>query len=140
MANQRNLIAVLVVAALTLLVGGAGLYLGFASGRNPQAGPPVPKQPDYGPILFDMRSIRSEPDRIRFEWARFSDAKGYRITVLSASDESLFTSPTIPANAWVIPPELRSRLAAQTVYHWKVTVYSGKGGSRVSDPAPFATQ
>lgn len=140
MANQRNLMAVVVVGALTLLVGGAGLYLGFASGRSPQHGPPVPKQPDYGPILFDMRSLRSDPDRVRFEWARFDDATAYRITVLSASDDSLFASPTLQSNSWVIPSDLSAKLAAQTVYHWRVTVFSKNGAQRSSDPAAFATQ
>lgn len=139
MANQRNVMAVLVVGALTLLVGGAGLYLGFASGRSPQHGPAVPKQPDTGPILFDMRSLRSDPDRIRFEWARFDDATAYRVTVLTASDDSLFTSPTLQSNAWVIPTDSRRKLAPQAVYHWKVTVFS-KSGARSSDPAAFATQ
>jgi hypothetical protein len=140
MANQRNLMAVVVVGALTLLVGGAGLYLGFASGRSPQSGPPVPKQPDQGPILFEMRSIRSEPDRIRFEWARFDDASAYRVTVLSASDDSMFASPTLQSNAWVIPTDLRLKLAAQSVYHWRVTVFSKSGAVRASEPAAFATQ
>lgn len=140
MANQRNVMAVVVVGALTLLVGGAGLYLGFASGRHAPTGPPVPKQPDYGPILYDMRSIRSEPDRIRFEWARFDDANAYRITVLSPSDDSLFASPALTSNAWVLPTDLRRKLAAQSIYHWRVTVFSKSGSTRSSDPAAFATQ
>jgi hypothetical protein len=40
----------------------------------------------------------------------------------------------------VIPPDLRSRLAPQSVYHWKVTVMLDGGGTRASDPAAFATQ
>lgn len=140
MANERNIMAVLVVGALTLLVGGAGLYLGFASGRNPQTGPAVPKQPDQGPILFEMRSLRSEPDRVRFEWARFQDATGYRVTVLTASDDSLFASPMLESNAWVIPTDLRGNLAPQSVYHWRVTVFEMNGRTRVSAPAAFATQ
>lgn len=140
MANQRNIMAVLVVGALTLLVGGAGLYLGFASDRTPRSGPPIPKQPDYGPILFEMRSLRSEPDRIRLEWARFPDAAGYRVTVLTASDDSLFASPTLVTNAWVLPSELTARLEGQSVYHWRVAVIGIDGSSRVSDPAAFATQ
>ena len=140
MANQRNVMAVVVVGALTLLVGGAGLYLGFASGRHAPTSPPVPKQPDYGPILYDMRSIRSEPDRIRFEWARFDDANAYRITVLSPSDDSLFASPALTSNAWVIPTDMRRKLAAQSIYHWRVTVFSKSGSTRSSDPAAFATQ
>jgi len=140
MANHSNTTAVLVVGMLTLLVGGAGLYLGFESDRGPHHGPPVPKQPDHGPILYDMRSIRSDPDRIRFEWAPIGDAKGYRITVLSPTDDSLFASPTLTSSAWVIPPEQRSRLSTQSVYHWKVTVLLDRGESRSSDPASFATQ
>lgn len=140
MANQRNVMAVLIVGALTLLVGGAGLYLGFASDRTPRTGPPVPKQPDYGPILFEMRSLRSEPDRVRLEWARFPDAAGYRVTVLTASDDSLFASQTLQTNAWVIPSDLAAKLAPQSVYHWRVTVLSADGAFRSSDPAAFATQ
>ena len=140
MANQRNVMAVLVVGALTLLVGGAGLYLGFASDRTVKTGPPVPKQPDQGPILYEMRSLRSEPDRIRLEWARFPDAAGSRITVLTASDDSLFASPTLQTNAWVIPSDLSAKLARQSVYHWRVTVFGIDGAPRSSDPAAFATQ
>jgi len=140
MANHRNSIAVFVIAGLTILVGGTGLYLGFEAGRTPRTGPAVPKQPDQGPILYDMRSIRSAPDRVRFEWARMEDARGYRVTVLSAADESLFTSPSLTTNAWVIPPSLRSRLRPQKVYHWKVTVATDKGETRASEPAAFATQ
>lgn len=140
MANHRNAAAVLVIGVITMIVGGAGLFLGFHYNHSPSQGPPVPKQPDQGPILYDMRSLRSEPDRVRFEWATIERAKGYRITVLSAQDEALFTSPLLTGTSWVIPPELRSQLSAQTVYHWKVTVQLDGGGSRSSDPASFATQ
>ena len=140
MANPRSSIAVFVIAVLTMLVGGTGLYLGFQQGRTPKSGPAVPHQPDQGPILYDMRSIQSEPDRIRLEWALMDDAREYRITVLSAADESLFTSPMLTANSWVIPPSLRSRLEPATVYHWKVNVVTKRGDARASDPAAFATQ
>ena len=140
MANRRDATTVLLIGVLTLLVGGTGLYLGFKSERTPRTGPPVPKQPDQGPILYDMRSIRSEPDRVRLEWASIEGADGYRITILSAADESLFTSPPLTVNAWVIPPELRGRLSPQTVYHWKVAVLDKGVETRASEPAAFATQ
>jgi hypothetical protein len=140
MAKQRNAVAVLLIGALTMLVGGTGMYLGFEAGRHPQSGPAVPKQPDHGPILYEMRSIASEPDRVRLEWKAMSDARGYRITVSTAEDESLFVSPALITNAWVIPQDLRSLLLPQTVYHWKVTVLTDKGAARTSDPAPFVTQ
>jgi hypothetical protein len=140
MANQRNAIALLLIAALTVVVGGTGLYLGFQAGRHPQSGPPVPKAPDIGPIIFDMRSIRSDPDRVRFEWKQMDGARGYRITVLSAANESLFASPSLTENAWVIPADLSKRLRSQSVYHWKVTVLTDKGDGAASDPAAFATQ
>ncbi|HLQ67184.1 MAG TPA: hypothetical protein VK123_08145 [Candidatus Limnocylindrales bacterium] len=140
MANQRNAIALLVIAALTVVVGGTGLYLGFQAGRHPQSGPPVPKAPDIGPIIFDMRSIRSDPDRVRFEWKHMDGAQGYRVTVLSAANESLFASTALTTNAWVIPADLSKRLTPQTVYHWKVTVLTDKGDGTASDPTTFATQ
>ena len=140
MANSRNVMALIVVGALTLLVGGAGIYLGFAAGKNPQAGPPVPKPPDYGPYRFDMRSIRSDPDRIRFEWKRYENARGYRVTVLTPEDDSLFSSPMLTSSAWVVPTDSRVKLAAQSVYHWRVTVFEADGKTEVSDPAAFATQ
>jgi hypothetical protein len=141
MANQRDAVAVIMVGAFALLVGGAGLYLGFKSDQTPYYhGPPVPKQPDHGPILYGMRSIWSEPNRVRFEWAPIEGAKEYRVTVLSAQDDSLFDSPPLSGNAWVVPTDMRGRLASNSVYHWKVTVMTQKGESRASDPAAFATQ
>ena len=140
MANGRNATAVLVIAALTLLVGSAGMYLGFQTGRTPRTGPPVPKQPDRGPILYNMQSIRSEPDRVRFEWSPVEGATGYRITVLSATDDSLFTSPILPNTAWVIPEDLRGRLAPQTAYHWRLNVLLPENRTESSEPAAFATQ
>jgi hypothetical protein len=67
-------------------------------------------------------------------------ARGYRITVLSAANESLFASPALTENAWVIPADLSKRLRSQSVYHWKVTVLTDKGDGAASDPAAFATQ
>src|SRR5262245_37442500 len=65
MANQRNAVALILIGSFALLVGGAGLYLGFKSDQTPYYhGPPVPKVPDHGPFLYSMRSIWSEPNRV----------------------------------------------------------------------------
>ena len=142
MANRSDFQAVLLVGALTLLVGGAGLYLGFNTNRAPRAkgGTAVPRVPDIGPIVYEMRSVRSDPDRVRFEWRDVDGATRYRVTVLSAADESLFTSPEITTTNWTIPSHLRSGLAPRTVYHWKVTVLVADGSTKSSEPSAFATQ
>jgi len=140
MANRKEAVTLVVVGALTLLVAGTGLYLGFRTPSGPRAGIPVPKQPDQGPILFEMRSVRSEPDRVRLEWKEIPRARSYRITVMTAADESLFTSPTLSTTAWTIPPEMRPRLAKATVYHWKVQADLPDGAPMTSDPGAFATQ
>lgn len=142
MANRRDFQAVLLVGALTLLVGGAGLYLGFNTNRAPRAktGEPVPKVPDTGPIVYEMRSVRSDPDRVRFEWRNVAGVDAYRVTVMSAEDESLFASPEITTTNWTIPTELRSSLAPQSVYHWKVTALGPGKMVRMSEPSAFATQ
>lgn len=142
MANRSDFQTVLLVGALTLLVGGAGLYLGFNTKRAPRAkgGKEVPHVPDIGPIVYEMRSVRSEPDRVRFEWRDVDGASGYRVTVMSAADESLFTSPEITTTNWTIPSDFRSSLAPQTVYHWKVTVLAAGGSPKSSEPSAFATQ
>ena len=62
MANQRETRSVLVIGVLTLVVAGTGLYLGFQKPRSPNAGQEAPKVPDQGPIIYEMRSVRSEPE------------------------------------------------------------------------------
>ena len=143
MANRSDFQTVILVGALTLLVGAAGLYLGFNTNRAPRAkggGAAVPKVPDVGPIVYEMRSVRSDPDRVRFEWRDVDGASGYRVTVMSAADESLFASPEITTTNWTIPSDLRSNLAPKTVYHWKVTVLGPGESLKFSDPSAFATQ
>ena len=139
MANHRETRSVLIIGVLTLIVAGTGLYLGF---RPPSRsnGKEAPKVPDVGPIIYEMRSMRSDPDRIQLEWRDVDGASGYRVTIMSATDDSIFTSPVLSTTSWVIPSELRPRLAAQTVYHWKLSVVSPDGSERTSEPAAFAMQ
>lgn len=139
MANHREARSVLIIGILTLTVAGTGLYLGFQPPRR-SIGEEVPKVPDQGPILYEMRSVRSDPDRIRLEWRDVEGANGYRVTILSAEDDSLFTSPVLSTTTWVISAELRPLLQPQTVYHWKLTVLFPDGKTRSSEPAAFATQ
>ena len=142
MANRSDFQTVMLVGALTLLVAIAGLYLGFNTNRAPRAkgGTEVPRVPDTGPIVYEMRSVRSDPDRVRFEWRDVGGASGYRVTVMTAADESLFASPVITTTNWTIPPELRSGLSPQSVYHWKVTVFGPGELIKASEPSAFATQ
>jgi hypothetical protein len=140
MANHRDLKAVLFVGVMTLIVAGAGIYLGFEAPTRARSGPPVPKAPDHGPILYEMRAVRSNPDRVRLEWRDVAGASGYRVTVMTAADESLFTSPVLLTTVWTIPPDLRTHLGSQTAYHWKLTASFPDGSMRVSDPGAFATQ
>src|SRR5512138_3718481 len=122
MANRREAMGIVWIALLTRLVAGVGLYLGFRNPARPGAGgPPVPKVPDQGPIIYEMRSVRSDPDRVRLEWRDVPGAANYLITLMSAADESLLVSPRIATTAWTLPPEIRSQLTPQTVYHWRLT-------------------
>src|SRR4249920_1773237 len=132
MANYREARSVLIIGVLTLIVAGTGLYLGFRPPRS-STGEEVPKVPDQGPIIYEMRSLRSEPDRIKLEWRDVGGANGYRVTVLSATDDSLFTSPILSTTTWVIPPELRPQLQPQSVYHWKLSVLFPDGEVRSSE-------
>jgi len=140
MANQREGRSVLVIGVLTLIVLGTGLYLGFQPPRQAGTGQDAPVVPEQGPIVYEMRSVRSDPDRIRLEWRDVEGATGYRVSILSAADDSLFSSPVLSTTTWVIPPELRPLLTAQTVYHWKLTVVMPDGREESSEPAAFATQ
>ncbi|HET9252536.1 MAG TPA: hypothetical protein VFP58_10515 [Candidatus Eisenbacteria bacterium] len=140
MANHREARSVLIIGALTLVVLAVGLYLGFQPPRSAHTGEHAPRVPDQGPILYEMRSVRSEPDRIRLEWKDVEGASGYRISILSAEDDSLFSSPVLSTTTWVVPPELRPLLTPQTVYHWKLTVIMPDGAMESSEPAAFATQ
>jgi hypothetical protein len=139
MANHREARSVLIIGVLTLVVAGTGLYLGFQPPRS-STGNEAPKVPDQGPILYEMRSVRSDPDRILLEWRDVSGANGYRVTVMSAEDDSLFSSPVLSTTTWVIPAEMRPVLRPQAVYHWKLTVLFPDGEQRTSEPAAFATQ
>ena len=140
MANYREARSVLIIGVLTLVVLGTGLYLGFQPPRASSTGPDVPKVPDQGPIIYEMRSVRSDPDRILLEWRDVEGASGYRVAILSAEDDSLFSSPMLSTTTWVIPPELRPLLTPQTVYHWRLTVFTPDGREESSEPAAFATQ
>ena len=140
MANYREARSVLIIGVLTLVVLGTGLYLGFQPPRASSTGPDVPKVPDQGPIIYEMRSVRSDPDRILLEWRDVEGASGYRVAILSAEDDSLFSSPMLSTTTWVIPPELRPLLTPQTVYHWRLTVLMPDGREQSSEPAAFATQ
>jgi len=128
------------IAGLTLVVASVGLYLGFIAGRPGPSGKSIPKVPDQGAILYDMHSVVSPPDRIRLEWREVPDAASYRVTILSVEDESLFVSPVLKTNAWVIPPETRRILRPGTAYHWLVAVMRRGGLTERSDVAAFATQ
>ena len=140
MANRRDLTSVLVVGVLAVIVSSVGLFLGFHSDRlTPRLATPPPV-PDRGPILYEMRSVTSAPDRVRFAWRDVKGAAGYRVVVMTAADESLFTSPEIRTPYWTIPPALRARLAPQAGYHWRLTVRFDDRAPEVSDPASFATQ
>jgi len=142
MANRSDFQTVMLVGGLTLLVGVAGLYLGFNTNRAPRAkgGTEAPRVPDVGPIIYEMRSVRSDPDRVRFEWRDIAGASGYRVTVMTATDEKLFESPVITTTNWTIPTEFRSSLSPQSVYHWKVTVLGPGESEKSSEPSAFATQ
>ena len=140
MANRKELRSVIVIGVLTLAIAGGGFCLGFGLPRFlrhviPAPAPPIPASPLYG-----MGSIRSAPDRIRLEWREVPEASGYRVTLMTVADDSLFVSPTLSTNAWVIPPEYRSRLKPKTTYHWRLTVFFPAGQSQGSEPAAFATQ
>ena len=140
MANRRDTTTILVVALLALLVGGVGLWLGFQPSRPRIHGKPVPKQPDQGPIVYEMTSIFSEPNRIQLRWKDVSGAAAYRVTLMTAADDSLFGSDSLKTNAWTIPDDLRGRLPGQSVYHWKLTVLFADRPPAESEPAAFATQ
>lgn len=140
MANHREARSVLIIGLMTLVVLATGLYLGFQPPRPAGSGQEAPKVPDQGPIIYEMRSVRSDPDRIRLEWRDVEGASGYRIAILSAEDDSLFSSPVLSTTTWVIPQELRPLLTPQTVYHWRLTVLTPDGREQTSEPAAFATQ
>lgn len=140
MANRREVRSLFVIAGFTLLTACGGLYLGFVDQRPSPQGKAIPRLPDQGPILYEMRSVFSLPNRVHLEWRDVPGASGYRIKIMSAEDESLFVSPVLKSNAWTIPPDLRPRLAKQTVYHWQLTVHFPESPPRRSDPAAFATQ
>jgi hypothetical protein len=140
MANRRDLTSLIVIGALAVIVSAVGLVLGFHSNRLvPQVAAPPPV-PDSGPIVYGMRSMVSEPDRVRFEWGEQREATGYRVTVLSAAAESLFTSPAVTTTYWTIPPDLRQRLHPQTAYRWRLTVEYEDRAPTTSEIASFATQ
>jgi hypothetical protein len=139
MANRRDVGSVIAIAGFTLLTALSGLYLGFVAPRVAPHGKAAPRVPDQGPILYDMHSMVSDPIRVHLDWRRVAEATGYRVTVMTTEDESLFVSPTLRQNSWVIPNEKAFPLQPQTVYHWKVTVLR-PDGIESSEPAAFATQ
>jgi hypothetical protein len=140
MANRREIQTLIVVGTLAILVASVGLFLGFSTRRLAPQMAPVRLPPEQGPIVYEMRSVRSDPDRVRFEWREVPGAMSYRVTVLTATDDSLFAGPEIPRTYWTITPELRGFLRPQTTYHWRLTVRFPDHAPAVSDPASFATQ
>jgi hypothetical protein len=140
MANRRDVRTLIVVGSLAVLVASVGLVLGFNSRRLLPHPSPIPLAPEQGPIIYEMRSIRSDPDRVRLEWREVPGAKSYQVTVFSASDDSVFIGPEVESHSWTIPPEYRGLLRPQMTYHWRLTVRFQDRPSAVSDPASFATQ
>jgi len=140
MANRRDAITLVVVAVLSLIVGGAGLWLGFRPPPPAEHGPPVPVPVDRGPIVYDMTSIFSEPDRIQLRWRDVPNAAAYRVTIMTAADDSLFGSDSLKTTAWTVPTELRGRLKRQTGYHWRLTVFFPDHPPAQSEAASFAIQ
>ena len=140
MANRRDATTLVVVAVLSLVVGGVGLWLGFRPPGPVQHGPPVPTPIDRGPIVYDMTSIFSEPDRIQLRWHDVPNAAAYRVTIMTAADDSLFDSDSLKTSAWTIPNALRDRLKRQTGYHWRLTVFFPDHPPAHSEPASFAIQ
>ena len=140
MAHRRDATTVLVVALLALAVGGVGLWLGFRPPPRTEHGPPVPKQPDQGPIIYEMSSMFSEPDRIQLAWRAVEGASAYRVLVMTAADDSLFSSDSLTTNVWTIPPAIRATLAPQSTYHWRLNVLFPDRPPAQSDAASFATQ
>ena len=139
MANRSQIGPVLAIGAFTLLTAVSGLYLGFVAPRRTTHSKPAPVLPDQGPILYEMHSMVSDPGRVRLDWRDVPGASGYRITVMSSADDSLFSSPILRTNSWVIPRDPKHPLKRRTVYHWKVTV-TRPDTTEVSDPSAFATQ
>ena len=139
MANRSQVGSVLLIAGFTVLTALSGLYLGFVAPRAASHGKPAPIVPDQGAILYDMHSMVSDPDRVRLEWRDVKGATGYRITVMTPTDDPLFSSPILLHNSWVIPKDPAFPLKRQTTYHWKVTV-TLPGRVETSDAAAFATQ
>ena len=140
MANRRDITTLAVVALLALIVGGAGLYLGFRPPAPREKGTPVPKQPDIGPIVYDMTSIFSEPNRVQLHWREVPGAAAYMVTVMSASDDSLFTSDSLHTNSWTIADPTHAKLKRQTAYHWRLSVIFSPRSVAHSEVATFATQ
>src|SRR5262245_33868483 len=140
MANRRDITTIAVVALLALVVGGAGLYLGFRPPTPRENGPPVPKQPDIGPIIYDLTSIYSEPNRVQLRWREVPGATAYMVTVMSAADDSLFTSDSLHTNSWTIADPKHEKLKRQTAYHWRLAVIFRPTSVARSETATFATQ
>jgi hypothetical protein len=140
MANSREIRTLVVVGALALLVGSVGLFLGFHSNRLTLRASKYTLAPPNGPIVYRMRSIRSDPGRVRFEWAEVPGASFYHVTVFTAGNDSLFTGPEITRPYWTITPEFEGYLKPQTTYHWRLTIRMVDGTRKVSDPASFATE
>ena len=140
MANRRDVGSIIAIFGFTLLTAVSGLYLGFVAPRSTSQGKPAPRVPDQGAILYDMHSIYSPPNRIRLDWRDVPGATGYRVTVMTTEDESLFVSPLLPRNSWVIPHDDEAYpLQPLTTYHWKVTAVLPES-TQTSDPASFAMQ
>jgi hypothetical protein len=140
MANRREIRMLLVVGGLALLVGGVGLFLGFHSNRLTLHPSKYALAPPNGPIVYKMHSIRSDPGRVRFEWAEVPGASFYHVTVFTAGGDSLFAGPEITRSYWTITPAFASYLKPQTTYHWRLTIRMVDGTRKVSDPASFATE
>ncbi|HYQ96627.1 MAG TPA: hypothetical protein VER38_06410 [Candidatus Eisenbacteria bacterium] len=139
MANRKETLSVIAIGAFALLTACSGLYLGFVAPRTAARGKPIARVPEQGPVIYQMASVFSKPNRVRLQWRDVAGATGYRIKVMSAKDDSLFASPVLTTNAWVIPKELGSRMKRQTVYRWQLTVFF-PSRTEISDPAAFATQ
>ncbi|MEW6367518.1 MAG: hypothetical protein AB1714_23055 [Acidobacteriota bacterium] len=116
----------LVASAATLAATGFFALTLWQLGRLPdRPDSSVRGTPSRFVAVNPMNSARLRTAPERLEWTTVTGAETYRVTVYDFESKSIWSSPAVEANGIPIPSSVRSVLAGDGRWYWRVTAQIG---------------